>query len=308
MSKYKTSRRARRKSSRKFGKGGNREYKSDVFSMLLEDKKNALEVYNALNHSGYTDPEAVEIITTDHGISLSIRNDASFLIDRHINYYEHQASFNPNMPLRCLIYYVNDIQNNVKYTKEDLYGHKRIPLPTPNFVVFYNGMENRPEKEVMKLSDSFCHRTDEPNVDVVCTAYNINPGYNPELIKDSDVLYGYSVFVDKVRKNLATKELSVAIKFAIDECIAEDIQKDFFITRRDEVEKVTKLDFTFETREKMIHRDAKAEGRDEAIEELQPQIDALKEDNNALREENHLLNDENARLRKALAEAGLSAD
>ena len=120
MSKNRNSRKSNRKSRRIFGKRGNREYKSDVFSMLLEDKNNALDVYNALNHSHYTDPDAVEIITTDHGISLSIRNDASFLIDRHINYYEHQASFNPNMPLRCLIYYVNDIQNEVKYTKKDI--------------------------------------------------------------------------------------------------------------------------------------------------------------------------------------------
>jgi len=64
---------------------------------------------------------------------------------------------------------------------------------------------------------------------------------------------------------------------------------------------VTKLDFTFETREKMIRRDAKAEGRNETIEELQPKIDSLTE-------ENQLLNDEITRLRKTLADAGLSAD
>ena len=297
----KNNRKSKRKIRKKFGKGGNREFKSDVFSMLLEDRKNALDVYNALNHSNYTDADAVEIVTTDHGISLSIRNDASFLIDRHINYYEHQASFNPNMPLRCLIYYVNDIQNDVKYTKRDLYGHSRIALPTPHFVVFYNGTEDRPEKEVMKLSDSFCHKTDAPNMEVVCTAYNINPGFNSELKESSGVLYGYSFFVDSVSSHLADKALADAIKTAVDECINEDILKDFFITRRDEVEKVTKLDFTFETREKMIRRDAKAEGRNETIEELQPKIDSLTE-------ENQLLNDEITRLRKTLADAGLSAD
>ena len=37
-----------------------REYKSDVFSMLMENKTYALEVYNALNDTDYTDPEAVE--------------------------------------------------------------------------------------------------------------------------------------------------------------------------------------------------------------------------------------------------------
>ena len=58
----------------------NREYKSDVFSMLMESKENALEVYNALNDSEYTNPEEVEIVQLERGVSLSIRNDASFII------------------------------------------------------------------------------------------------------------------------------------------------------------------------------------------------------------------------------------
>ena len=257
------------------GNSGNREYKSDVFSLLLQDKRYALDVYNALNHSNYEDPEEIEIITTDHGISLSIRNDASFLIDRHINYYEHQASFNPNMPLRCLIYYVNDIEKVVKYKKKDMYGHKVIALPTPHFVVFYNGLEKRPETEVLKLSDSFYHKTNEPNVEVICTMFNINPGFNLSLKNKSIVLYGYSTFVDKVRFHLREEELGKAVDNAIDECIEEGILKDFFTTRRDEVTRMTHLDFTFETREEMIRRDT----REETIEELQPQIDALKAEN-----------------------------
>ena len=35
----------------------NREYKSDVFSMLLEDKRRALELYNAMAGTNYVDPE-----------------------------------------------------------------------------------------------------------------------------------------------------------------------------------------------------------------------------------------------------------
>jgi hypothetical protein len=42
---------------------GNREYKSDVFSMLMEDKRNALELYNAVNGSDYVDPEYIWKVT-----------------------------------------------------------------------------------------------------------------------------------------------------------------------------------------------------------------------------------------------------
>ncbi|MCR5209777.1 MAG: hypothetical protein K6C99_06175 [Lachnospiraceae bacterium] len=41
---------------------GNREYKSDLFSMLMHEKKYALETYNAINNSDYKDPEAIEIL------------------------------------------------------------------------------------------------------------------------------------------------------------------------------------------------------------------------------------------------------
>ena len=54
--------------------------------------------------------------------------------------------------------------------------------------------------------------------------------------------------------------LEEAIQRAIDECIKEDILKEFFTTRRDEVVKVTEIDMTFETREELIRRDSLEEG------------------------------------------------
>ena len=60
---------------------GNREYKSDVFSMLMEDKKRALQLYNVMNGSSYDNPDDVEIKTLDGGISLTVRNDAAFVVD-----------------------------------------------------------------------------------------------------------------------------------------------------------------------------------------------------------------------------------
>ena len=239
----------------------NREYKSDVFSMLMEDKKNALEVYNALNESDYSDPDELEIITSNHGISLSIRNDASFIIDRQINYYEHQSTYSPNMPLRCLIYYVNDLEKFVSFKNKDLYSSRLLHLPTPHFVIFYNGLKELPETETMRLSAAYYQKTDEPKLEVICTAYNINPSFNEELKAKSGVLYGYTVFVEKVRKYNKTMEtLKEAIRRAIDECIEENILKEFFLTRRDEVTRMTEIDMTFETRLQYVKRDSYEEG------------------------------------------------
>lgn len=66
---------------------GNREYKSDVFSMLMEDKKRALQLYNVMNGSSYDNPDDVEIKTLDGGISLTVRNDAAFVVDARLSIY-----------------------------------------------------------------------------------------------------------------------------------------------------------------------------------------------------------------------------
>ena len=162
----------------------NRGYKSDVFSMLMEDKANALEVYNALNGSYYTDPEDVELVRLEKGVSLSIRNDASYIIDMNFSFYEHQSTYNPNMPLRSMIYFVNALDDWLKENDHDLFGRKRIMIPTPHFVVFYNGTEKRTELEEMRLSKSFYHQTEKPEIELICKAYNINPKNNQDLKKD----------------------------------------------------------------------------------------------------------------------------
>ena len=123
---------------------GNREYKSDVFGMLMEEPGYALEVYNALNHSDYRDPGLVEMCSLERGISLSVRNDAAFILDMNLSVYEHESTICPNMPLRALIYVTNILEQWVK--KKNIYGRKLVKIPTPRFAVFYNGVEEQPEQ------------------------------------------------------------------------------------------------------------------------------------------------------------------
>ena len=246
----------------------NREYKSDVFSMLMENKSYALEVYNALNHSDYRNPEEVEIIRLERGISLSIRNDASFLIDMNMSFYEHQSTYNPNMPLRSAIYYVNTLEDWLRRKNLDLFSRKRIQIPTPHFVVFYNGAEKRPEYEEMRLSEAFCHKTDEPGIEVRCRVYNINPDNNQPLKERSAVLEGYTYFVKKVRTyRKGNMGLEEAVDRAIEDCIKNHVLEDFFRDRKDEVKKMTHLDYTWEKREQMIRKEEFEEGMEQGIAE-----------------------------------------
>ena len=87
-----------------------RNHKDTVFRLLYKDKGNLLELYNALNGTDYRQAEELEICTLENAIYMGIKNDVSFLFDSEMNLYEHQASFNPNMPLRDLIYVAKQLE------------------------------------------------------------------------------------------------------------------------------------------------------------------------------------------------------
>ena len=246
----------------------NREYKSDVFSMLLEDRARALDVYNAMAGTAYTDPEIIEIHTLESGVSLTVHNDASFVVsmDSVLNIYEHQSTYNPNMPLRELIYFVTIIKKLVE--NRYLLSHKLVKIPTPKFAVFYNGDKTRPEREVLKLSDAYENWSDEPQLELMCTVYNINPGNNEDLKKRSRTLREYMIFVGYVNENLAKakkgdKDYETAIRDAVNRCIVENILKDFLLERREDVQKSMMFDLTYEKQ----MENAKQEWFNDGVEE-----------------------------------------
>jgi hypothetical protein len=240
---------------------GNREYKSDVFSMLMEDKRNALELYNAVNGSDYTDPELVEMQTLDKGISLTVRNDAAFVLDMNLSVYEHQSTICPNMPIRELIYFTYIVERMIR--KRNIYGKSLVRIPIPRFAVFYNGQEDQPAQYDMRLSDAFERPVEHPEIELICRVYNINSGYNKELMDKCRVLKEYMIFVDYVRENHKENDyenLQDAIERAIDRCIEENVLREFFMEHRLEVVKVMQLDYTFDRQIMLEREDARREG------------------------------------------------
>ena len=267
---------AQKDKKRNYGSNGNREYKSDVISMMLQIPEYALDVYNAMNDSAYADPDMIRIMRLENGISLSVRNDASFFINNYLNLYEHQSTYSPNAPLRFLIYLTNLLKTTIR--KRDLYSRKCVQIATPHFAVFYNGTEKRPEKEVLKLSDAFIHQTDTPEIELTVTVYNINPHSNTQLLAKSKVLSGYMIFVNRVREILEyqnkiaqnaseydeaayEEDLETAINEAIDYCIEHHIMETFFRKNRSEVTKSMVLDYTWERREELIRAEEYEDGK-----------------------------------------------
>lgn len=240
----------------------NKEYKSDVFSMLLQDKKRAMEIYNAINGTDYDDPELVEMTTLDDkSFSLTVRNDASFILDANLSLYEHQSTYCPNMPLRDLLYFASIIQKQIKAQKRDIYGGRILKIPVPHFIVFYNGKEDAPDQYDLRLSDAFEKETKNPEIELVCHVYNINNGKNVPLLSKCQTLREYMYFVDMVRKNNEISgNLEDAIEKAINQCMEENVLRDFLAQHREEVMHVMTLDYTFERRLEMQRAEAIEDG------------------------------------------------
>lgn len=246
----------------------NREYKNDVFCMLMEDRSNALSLYNALNGSDYSDPNLVEMCTLDKGVSVTIRNDAAFVLDANLSVYEHQSTVCPNMPIRSLVYFSNMLEKMIK--GKNIYGHKLVKIPTPHFAVFYNGEQDQPEQYEYHLSECFERPVDTPELELICKVYNINYGKNKQLLENCPFLKEYMIFVDYVRlfhKENGYEDLGDAIERAIDRCIEENVLRAFLVAHRSEVVKVTKLDYTFERRVLLEREDAREEGHQQGLQE-----------------------------------------
>lgn len=203
----------------------NRKYKDTVFRKLFSDRKNLLSLYNAINGTAYMDASQLEIVTLDNAIYMGMKNDLAFIINTNLFLYEHQSTYNPNMPLRDLFYISGEYQKLVDL--KSLYTSTRLRIPTPNFIVFYNGTEKNEDRWVEYLSESYENMSGEPNLELKVIILNINVGHNKKLMEECQTLREYAQYVAKVRRYSEEIELNTAVECAVSESIQEGILKEF---------------------------------------------------------------------------------
>ena len=241
-----------------------RNYKDTVSQMIFREPGNALSLYNSLNGTHYTDTGMLEFNTLENAIYMGMKNDLSFLIMNEMHLYEHQSTYTPNMPLRDLFYVADLLQAHVK--EESLYSSKQIKLPTPHFVVFYNGSEERPEKTELKLSEAFEKMTETPELELKVTILNINSGKNEKLKEGCPVLKEYMQYVEKIRENRKRMPLEEAVEEAIGYCIGNGILRDFLLRQRAEVMKMSIYEYDEERELALIRRDEREIGMEQGME------------------------------------------
>lgn len=243
----------------------NRKYKDTVFRMLFSDRKNLLSLYNAVNGTAYDDPSMLEIVTLENAVYIGMKNDLSFIVNTNLFLYEHQSTYNPNMPLRDLLYIAAEYQKLVD--NKSLYSPILQKIPEPNFIVFYNGTEKKEESWVTYLSEAYEDFSGEANLELKVLTLNVNEGHNRKLMEECHILREYAQYVAKVRKYTKEMNLDGAVELAVDECIQEGILVEFLRKNKSEVVAMSIFEYNQEEEERKwkesVYEAARAEGRAE---------------------------------------------
>ena len=214
----------------------NNEHKDRVFKFLFGNPDNrawTLSLYNAVNGSSYDNPDDIQFNTIDDAVYLGMKNDVSFIILDALNLWEHQSSYNPNMPMRFFIYAAKLYEKYIAGSDYYPYSSVLQPAPRPKCVCFYNGTATQPERKILRLSEAF---GGEGDIELLVTMLNINYGMNKALMEACKPLNEYAWLVETIRvKQRTMKNLEAAIDATIDEMPDKFIIKKFLLLNKAEV-------------------------------------------------------------------------
>lgn len=239
-------------------------YKDSLFRDIFRNKGRLAELYEALTGEPAVPADIVDT-TLRSAVFSSIKNDLSFRVkDKHIILIEHQSSLSENMPLRMLWYIAHLYQKEVR--REVVYHEALVPLPTPEFYVFYNGEKYEEPMRTLRLSDAFGGRS--APLELCVRVYNINDDAAHEILTRSRALHSYSVFVAHVRALMrAGHTIEDAVTESIAYCIENDYLADYFTeTRQKEVLHMVSFKWDEELARKVWKEEAEERGMREGME------------------------------------------
>ena len=102
--------------------------------------------------------------------------------------------------------------------------------------------------------------------------YNINQGYNAEMLGKCETLNGYSVLVSKIWECRETMGLEAAMEAAVRHCIANDILRSYLEANSSEVMNMLITEWNLEEAQRAWLAQGKAEGRAQGKAEAESKI------------------------------------
>ena len=171
------------------------------------------------------------------------------------------------MPFRLLQYIVEILKNRYKDPKP-FYKTTLQKIENIRCFVLYNGIEDQPDKIILKLSDAYKKVTDDIDdpandiqLELIVPVYNINLGKNPEILTKNKDLREYSQFTAKVNEGLAADmDLTQAITAAIKYCREHNIMTEYLETHESEVYNMLMQEFTYKDYGEVRYDEGREEG------------------------------------------------
>lgn len=243
----------------------NRKYKDTIFTALFgENKENFLSLYNALNNTNLKPEDTIiQRRIIPQTVYHTYNNDISMLVNNKlIVMIEHQSTINENIPFRFLEYVTRIYEGLVE--SDDRYKKKIIPLPKPEFYVFYNGLDDYPNNKILYLSDAFNKNSGEQALELKVLVKNITFSNNSKsdlkIIEGCTILKEYCQFVELVRGNGKGKR---SFRKAIDTAIKNDILRDFLLENSREVMNMLCARYSYRKEMKVARQEAREDGLEE---------------------------------------------
>ena len=204
----------------------NREVKDSAFTTYFGKPENASKLYAALGEVDVS-PEDITYVTLEGVLFIARKNDMAFTVkNRVLVISEHQSTINENMPLRDLIYVGRTLEKLLN--RKSLYRRKLIPIPTPEFYVFYNGDTPYPTEKTLRLSDAYLEKREGSMLELEVKVININPSSGHRLLKECRPMYEYSWFIQQIKDYLAQGwSRDDAITQAVQDCLDNGIMVEF---------------------------------------------------------------------------------
>ena len=142
-----------------------------------------------------------------------------------------------------------------------------MKIPEPRFLIFYNGQDEQPDRQMLRLSDLYITKSEKPELELEALMLNVNKGHNQELMVACRSLREYAEYVDWVRRFAKEMSLDQAVDRAIDTCIHKGILAEFLEKNKAEVKKVSIYEYDEEEHMRMEREESWQEGKREGERE-----------------------------------------
>ena len=242
----------------------NRETKNSAFITYFSDPENASQLYAALG-DGEASPEDITYVTLEGVLFIARKNDLAFTVkNRVLVISEHQSTINENMPLRDLLYLGRTLEKLLD--ERSIYRRSLLRIPTPEFFVFYNGNDPYPVEKILRLSDAYLEKMEQPMLELTVKVININLSSGNRFLQECRPMYEYSWFIQRI-KDYQTDGWSrdAAITQAVKDCQTEGVLVEFMKKHGSEVANMLYTQWNWDDAMAVEREEAYAEGISQGI-------------------------------------------